>query len=193
MPRNCKWFRSESTVPVNHDAITLRPERPEDEPFLFAVYAGTRQEELDVTGWPPAVREAFLRMQFNAQRQGYRNSFPRADFQIILANGHAVGRMVVNRAPGELMLVDIALMPEHRGHGIGTALLQQLLREAGVSGKPLKLSVIKGQRAGRLYQRLGFRKIGESDLRDDLEWRAGVGDPDSEKPNASQPETPAAI
>ena len=168
-------------MPANLEAITLRLERPEDELFLFTVYASTRQEELDATGWPPAVREAFLNMQFKAQRQGYRSSFPQADFQIILANGHAVGRMVINRAPGELMLVDIALLPEHRGHGIGKALLQRLLGEAEASGKPLRLSVIKGQRAGRLYQRLGFKKIGESDLRDDLEWRAGVRDFDSDK------------
>lgn len=168
-------------MPANLDAITLRPEQPEDEPFLFDVYAGTRQEELDAAGWPPAVRSAFLNMQFKAQRQGYRSSFPQADFQIILANGHAVGRMVVNRAPGELMLVDIALLPEHRSHGMGTALLKQLLREAEASGKPLRLSVIKGQRAGRLYQRLGFKKIGESDLRDELEWRAAVCHPDSDK------------
>ena len=168
-------------MPANLDAITLRPERPEDEPFLFTVYAGTRQEELDATGWPPVVREAFLNMQFKAQRQGYRSSFPQADFQIILANGNAVGRMVVNRATGEIVLVDIALMPEHRGHGIGTALLQQLVCEAEASGRPLRLSVIKGQRAGRLYQRMGFKKIGESDLRDELEWRAAVRHPESDK------------
>ena len=79
------------------------------------------------------------------------------------------------------MLVDIALLPEHRSHGIGTALLQQLLREAEVSGKPLRLSVIRGQRAGRLYQRLEFKKISESDLRDELEWRPAVRDPESDK------------
>ena len=168
-------------MPENLDAITLRPERPEDESFLSTVYAGTRQEELDATGWPPAKRESFLKMQFKAQRQGYRSSFPEADFQIILANGHAVGRMIINRAPCELLLVDIALLPEHRGQGIGTELLRQLLREAEASGRPLKLSVIKGQRAGRLYQRLGFKKIGESDLRDELEWRPADRDPESNK------------
>ena len=124
-------------------------------------------------GWPPAMREMFLNSQFSAQVQGYRTTFPNADFQIILSNGGAVGRMVVNRDTKEILLVDIALLPAHRNAGIGTVLLQRLLSEAAAAGKPLRLSVIKGQRAFRLYQRLGFKKTGESDLRDELEWRAG--------------------
>ena len=159
-------------MPASIDTIRLRPERPEDETFLREVYAGTRKEEMDAVGWPPALREAFLNSQFSAQAQGYRTMFPKADFQIILSNGRSVGRMVVNRATKEILLVDIALLPAHRNAGIGTVLMQGLLSEAAASGKPLRLSVIKGQRAFRLYQRLGFKKTGESDLRDELEWRA---------------------
>lgn len=160
-------------MPASLDTITLRPERPEDEPFLREVHASTRKEEIDAAGWPPAMREAFLNSQFSAQVQGYRTTFPKADFQIILSNDQSVGRMVVNRATKEIRLVDIALLPAYRNAGIGTLLIQRLLSEAAASGKPLRLSVIKGQRASRLYQRLGFKKTGESDLRDELEWRSG--------------------
>ncbi len=79
--------------------------------------------------------------------------------------------MVVNRTAAEILLVDIALLPGHRNNGIGTALLQRLSGEAAASRKPLRLSVIKGHRASRLYQRAGFTKIGESELRDEMEWR----------------------
>jgi ribosomal protein S18 acetylase RimI-like enzyme len=159
-------------VPDRIDTITLRPERSEDEPFLREVYASTRKEEMDALGWPPAMREAFLNSQFSAQVRGYRTTFPRADSQIILSNGRAGGRVVVNRAAKEILLVDIALLPEHRNAGIGTVLMQRLLSEAATSGKPLRLSVTKGLRAFRLYERLGFEKTGESDLRDELQWRA---------------------
>jgi GNAT superfamily N-acetyltransferase len=156
-----------------HVATTsLRPERSEDEPFLLEVYASTRQEELDATGWPAAMREAFVKMQFNAQRQGYRATFPRAEFSIILSAGQPVGRIVINRAQSEFLLVDMTLLPAHCGCGLGTALIQDLLREAAAAQKPVRLSVLKGQRAGRLYQRLGFVKTGEDDLRDRMEWRA---------------------
>jgi GNAT superfamily N-acetyltransferase len=159
-------------------AITLRPERPGDEAFLREVYAGTRQEELEAWGLPVETRAAFLKTQFDAQQQGYHSAFPRAEFLVILRGDQPVGRMVVNRAPGELLLVDIALLPQHRSHGIGTALIQKLSAEAAAAGQPLRLNVIKGQRAVRLYQRLGFAKTGESGLRDLMEWRA-------HKPNRS--------
>ena len=48
-----------------------------DERFCFALYASTRQEELDALGWPPEARGAFLALQFKAH-EGYRTAFPHA-------------------------------------------------------------------------------------------------------------------
>jgi ribosomal protein S18 acetylase RimI-like enzyme len=152
-------------------APVLRPETSADGPFLLELYASTRQEELDATGWPAAMKEAFVRMQFNAQQQGYRATFARAEFAIILLDNHASGRIVIDRAEHEFRLVDIALLPAHRGRGLGTALVQNLQREAAAAKMPLRLSVLKGERASQLYQRLGFQKTGEAGPRDQLEWR----------------------
>ncbi|HEV7927059.1 MAG TPA: GNAT family N-acetyltransferase [Verrucomicrobiae bacterium] len=171
-------------MPADLAAPVLRPEGPEDAAFLLEVYAGTRQEELDATGWPAAVRETFVRMQFNAQQQGYRAAFPRAEFAIILLRDQAVGRIVIDRAENEFRLVDIALFPTQRGRGIGTALMQNLQREAASAGKPIRLSVIQGQRAFRLYQRLGFEKTGEADMRDQMEWRGDRAPQRDSKPCA---------
>jgi ribosomal protein S18 acetylase RimI-like enzyme len=163
-------------------ATALRPEGPADGAFLLGVYASARQEELETMGWPAAMREAFVRMQFNAQQQGYRAAFPRADFSIILSDGQPIGRLIVNRAENEFLLVDIALQPAQRGRGIGTELLQKLMREAAAAKKPVRLSVLKGQRAFRLYQRLGFEKTGEDGLRDQMEWRGNRVPPNDSKP-----------
>jgi ribosomal protein S18 acetylase RimI-like enzyme len=159
-------------MPGNLADTSLRPEVPEDEPFLLDLYAATRKEELDAVGWPPEVRQAFLKMQFNAQKQGYHATFPNAQFAIILSGGMGVGRIVINRGPDDFLLVDIALLPPNRGRGIGTTLLQELLREAANEKKPVRLSVFTGERASRLYQRLGFRKTGHAAGRDQMEWRA---------------------
>ncbi|HEX3718965.1 MAG TPA: GNAT family N-acetyltransferase [Verrucomicrobiae bacterium] len=158
-------------MPVNSLAITLRPERPEDSAFLLEVYSSARKEELDATGWPDVTRKVFLGMQFNAQQQGYRATFPLAEFNVIEVGGQAAGRMVVNRAEGEFRLVDLALLPAHRGQGVGTTLIQNLLRDGAAAGKPVRLSVIKGERAFRLYERLGFKKTGEDILRIQMEWQ----------------------
>lgn len=151
--------------------ITVRPEQPRDEPFLFELYAGTRQEELDAWGWPPEMRSAFLTLQFKAS-QGYRQAFPDAEFLIVMLDGVDAGRMIVHRTRAELRLVDIALLPRHRNAGIGTALLQRVFGEAAAAKKPLRLHVLKGNRAARLYHRLGFVKTGETATHAAMEWHA---------------------
>ena len=65
----------------------LQPVRPEDEPFLFELYASTRGDEMALVGWDKAQQEAFLRMQFNAQRSSYAMQFPNADYRIIAHDG----------------------------------------------------------------------------------------------------------
>ncbi|HEX6939117.1 MAG TPA: GNAT family N-acetyltransferase, partial [Longimicrobiales bacterium] len=54
---------------------------------------------------------------------------------------------------------DIALLPEHRGRGIGTALLEALIAEADAAGKPVSIHVEQYNPARRLYARLGFREV----------------------------------
>jgi ribosomal protein S18 acetylase RimI-like enzyme len=153
--------------------IAVRPEQPQDEAFLFELYASTRQEELDAWGWPPEMRSNFLTLQFKAS-QGYHTAFPDAEFQIVLLDGTKAGRLIIHRTRKELHLVDIALLPQYRNSGIGSALLQKIFGEATATNKPLRLKVLKGNRAGRFYERLGFKKTGETELHFDMEWRAPV-------------------
>jgi ribosomal protein S18 acetylase RimI-like enzyme len=176
-------------MPVNLATIALRPEQPADEAFLREAYASTRQEELDAWGFPPEMRAAFLDMQFRAQQHGYRTTFPQGEFLVILLGQQAVGRVVVNRAADEWCLVDIALLAEYRNLGIGTALIQKLSSEAAAAGRPLGLSVIKGNRAFRFYQRLGFVKTGESGMHDLMEWRGENPLPKTNSTNAIQLKT----
>jgi GNAT superfamily N-acetyltransferase len=156
-------------------AVSLRAEQPEDEGLLFEVYASTRQEELDLTGWDKAARAAFLNLQFRAMRQGYRSTFPQAQFAIIQRAGIPVGRLVLNRAEAEIRVVDIALLPAHRNQGLGTKLMRMVLEEALQSGKPVRLRALQNSRAVRFYTRLGFTPLGEPDVYQELEWRPPGG------------------
>jgi len=151
--------------------IRLRPETPEDEGFLYDVYASTRVEELQATGWDEATRRAFLQGQFQAQRRGYRDMFPNGEFQIITRGGERAGRMVVHRAPDEIRLVDIALLPAYQSQGIGARLVGTLIAEARDSRRPLRVSVFKPSRAAAFYRRLGFLKTGEAGPYDLWDWR----------------------
>jgi len=137
-------------------AITLRPALPEEVDFLLSLYASTREAELQMFGWSAAQLDAFIRMQFNAQTQHYVNGYPDAENKIVCLGDTRIGRLLVDRSRAEILLVDIALLPEFRGAGVGGRLIQELLDEADRQGKAVKLHVVKTNPAGRLYQRLGF-------------------------------------
>jgi len=136
--------------------VELVPALPDDEEFLYRVYAGTRAEELAVVPWDEAQTEAFLRAQFDAQDRWYREHYVGATYEIVRIDGEAAGRLYLHRGETEIRIVDIALLPEHRGNGIGTALLRALLDEASASGKRVTIHVERFNRALRLYERLGF-------------------------------------
>jgi GNAT superfamily N-acetyltransferase len=98
----------------------------------------------------------FLKMQFSAQRRHYEIAFPDADHKIILSDSRRIGRILLFRTQREIRLVDIALLPEYRGNGIGASLIRGIFEEAEQAGKPVTLHVGKLDRAARLYKRLGF-------------------------------------
>lgn len=141
--------------------IELRPYSPDDQEFIFQLYSGTRLHEIAPFGWAPAQQEAFLRMQFNAQKNWYDQAYPNADHQIILLDGRPVGRIMVLPEPGGAHLIDIALLPEHRGRGIGAQLLGELIRKTTEAGGRVRLQVLRTNPAIHLYERLGFVKTGE--------------------------------
>jgi ribosomal protein S18 acetylase RimI-like enzyme len=142
--------------------VELRPVADADREFLCRLYASTRAEEMAQTGWTEAEVESFLRFQFAAQDAFYRQQFGDASFDLVLEEGIPVGRLYVDRRDDEIRLIDIALLPEHRGRGIGSALLRELLAEAGRAGKPVRIHVEAFNPAMRLYERLGFRKVDEN-------------------------------
>ena len=138
-------------------SLRLRPATADDDAFLRRVYASTRADELDLLGWSEAEKQAFLAMQFEAQDRHYRAHFANARFDVIERDGAPAGRLYVDRAPGEIRIVDIALLPEHRGAGAGSALLRELLAEAAAHGQCVTIHVERSNPARRLYERLGFR------------------------------------
>ena len=69
--------------------------------------------------WPPEAKRAFLAQQFAAQHTYYHQVYNDADFLLILRDGNPIGRIYVHRVPGKICVVDIALLPEHCGQGIG--------------------------------------------------------------------------
>lgn len=150
--------------------IRLRPIEDADLPFLRAVYASTREEELRATGWPDAEKAAFLRMQFDAQHRHYQVHYPDARFDVVLRGDEPLGRLYVDRRDTDIRIVDIALLPAHRGHGHGTHLLREILEEAAETGRTVSIHVERLNPALRLYERLGFTPIGDTGVHYLMAW-----------------------
>lgn len=152
-------------------AISLRTCRPGDQDFLFTLYASTRMHELAGLGWPAAQLEAFLRMQFTAQQRSYESAYGQSEHQIVEQDGQPIGRLMVLREKDSVLLVDISLLAEHRGHGIGGGLVRELIQQCTRAGATLRLQVLKTNPALRLYQRLGFTRTSEDQMYIQMERR----------------------
>ena len=148
----------------------LRPVTDDDREFLLALYASTREEELAQVPWEEGAKEAFLRQQFSAQDHHYRTNYPGATLDVIEVDGEPAGRLYVHRGPDEIRIMDIALAPGFRGRGMGTALLRELMDEAGGSGRSLSIHVELQNPARALYDRLGFVPAGEHGVYVLMRW-----------------------
>lgn len=143
----------------------LRPATTGDAELLYRIFASTREDELAIVPWDASAKEAFLRMQYAAQDSYYHATFPAASYDLITGGAgegeEVLGRLYTDRSAEPWLVIDIALLPEHRGKGIGTLLLSQVLAEAAAGGKAVRMYVERFNPAQRLYARLGFRQIGD--------------------------------
>jgi ribosomal protein S18 acetylase RimI-like enzyme len=136
--------------------LHLRPATDADLPFLARLYASTREEELASVVWPPEQKEAFVRQQFEAQHAWYQENYANAACDVVEVDGQPAGRFYVDRWEREVRIVDISLLPEHRGRGLGNELLAALFAETDAAGKPVSVHVERFNPALNLYTRLGF-------------------------------------
>jgi len=142
--------------------ISLRPVTEADDEFLLSVYAETRAEELARVPWTPEQKDAFVRMQFLAQKRHYAAEFPLANHDIICADGVQVGRLYLSRGAEKFHILDITVLSQYRNGGVGSFLLQALLDEAATASKPVSIYVENYNPSLRLFTRLGFQKMEEN-------------------------------
>lgn len=151
-------------------SFNLSDARESDLKFLFELYCDVRGPETSAWGWPAAQSEAFLRMQFEAQQRSYHAVYPKARNEIVSIDGVPAGQRLVAYSPSEMRLVDISLLAAYRNRGIGADLIQQLIDECQGNGLILRLQVLQGNPAIRLYQRNGFRETGGDPMYIQMAW-----------------------
>jgi ribosomal protein S18 acetylase RimI-like enzyme len=150
--------------------LSFRPITDADLPFLYEVYASTRTEELAPVPWSEAQKAAFLTMQFRAQHSDYERNYSGADRLVAMREDEPAGRLYLERGARAHEVIDIALLPEHRGQGLGSAIMRDLMDEAACAGKLLSIHVEKFNPALHLYRRLGFRTVEDRGVYDLMHW-----------------------
>jgi len=156
---------------LSSQGYALRREREADIPFLMRLYASTREQELAPIPWTAEQKQAFLASQFHAQRHHYYKYIADCAFDVIERDGAPVGRLYLEARRTQLHVVDIALMPESRRQGLGTAIMQALQAQAAAQGKGVGIFVEKFNPALRLYRRLGFAEVADREVYLEMEWR----------------------
>jgi ribosomal protein S18 acetylase RimI-like enzyme len=134
--------------------LALRAACRGDDPFLFNLFCSIREPDFAFLG--ELERKKLLELQFAAQQRHYQANMPEAEHLIVIRDGGPIGRMILHRRNDELVLAEIALLPDHRNQGIGSILIKELIKDEAEQGHSIRLHVYKQSAAVRLYGRLGF-------------------------------------
>jgi len=145
--------------------ITLRPATQQDYDFLWWLHCHTIRPYVEqLWGWDEAW-----------QRQYFREHFRPEKTEIVEADGAPAGCLRVERRQDHIFLSLIQIAPQHQNQGVGTKLIESLIVEGDRHNMPVRLSVLQtNDLARRLYERLGFVVVQETDERIYMERRAST-------------------
>lgn len=154
---------------MNSSVFLLRPLQTDDEPFLWemcyqAIYVSEGQPRPDrsilfhprvsryMVGWGRPGDMGHIAVRNDGIKAGA------AWLRLFTGDQRGYG-WVDDRIPE----LSIALLPEFRGQGLGTALMEATLSAAREIYPAVSLSVTKGNPAEKLYRRFGFVPTGEDE------------------------------
>ncbi|MGY0055738.1 N-acetyltransferase family protein [Streptomyces sp. LZ34] len=124
----------------------LRPAEPADVEAIAELRATVMRPDLERLG----------RFDEHRVRQRLRDSFSPRHTSVIVADGAFAGCVTVRPAEDGRWLEHFYLAPGLQGRGLGSAVLRTLLKRIDADGVLVRLNVLQGSAARRLYERHGF-------------------------------------
>ncbi|WP_406059211.1 GNAT family N-acetyltransferase [Streptomyces sp. NBC_01077] len=127
---------------------SLRPGRAEDIEAMAELRAVVMRDDLERLG----------RYDDHRVRQRLRDGFSPEHTSVIEVDGGLAGCVTMRPHEGGrgFYLEHFYLAPGVQGRGLGTAVLRELLVRADEAAVPVRLVVLQGSAARRLYEREGF-------------------------------------
>jgi ribosomal protein S18 acetylase RimI-like enzyme len=137
----------------------LRLATVDDFDFLYDLHKVALGEYVLATwGWD----EAF-------QRDMFTRKFLQPPVSIVIVDGQPNGSLTIVSHAEEEYLGGIELHPRVQRRGIGATIVRMVIARAQARGVPAALRVLKvNVGARRLYQRLGFSVVGETETHYDM-------------------------
>ncbi|UCE24453.1 MAG: GNAT family N-acetyltransferase [Candidatus Zixiibacteriota bacterium] len=134
--------------------LKLRKVTASDSEFAFRVKKETLGKYIDqVWGWDETE-----------QRKLHERRFATQEFSVIQLADTDVGILTTAHEHDGLRINQFLILPDHQRQGIGRACMEQIMSEAAASKYPVKLRVLKvNHQALAFFERLGFKRIGETD------------------------------
>jgi ribosomal protein S18 acetylase RimI-like enzyme len=132
----------------------LRPATAQDKKFLATLHERCYRE---------VVLAQFGSWDEKLQRGFFEKKWDPARWQIATVQGTDIGAVSVQRHPDHVFLAEILIDPRFQNQGFGTELLRQIFGDAAKDALPVRLQVLRRNRAYRLYERLGFVQTGQTD------------------------------
>ena len=136
------------------DKVILRKATEADCEFAYEARKAAFQEYAEqVWGWDEEL-----------ERKRHPSRFASQAFRVICAPEGDVGILATKCDSGDLTVKQLFILPEHQGKGIGSACMEQVIKEAKAKRQTVNLQVLRiNDRAIAFYYRMGFRNTDQTD------------------------------
>lgn len=144
----------------------IRSATPDDHDLIYTLKSQSVRPYVEkVWGWDESYQQKDFGRDFSQIEQ----------FKVIQINGKFIGFVQCYLEYSCYHVVEIHLLPEYRGKGIGTDILKAIQKTCSVQGRRIQIGCFKeNDRAKNLYQKLGFIQVGETDTHYILKYDAGL-------------------
>lgn len=163
---------------ISDPTIRVEPILEHQFSLLLPIYAGTRSREMElVPHWSEEMKTAFIQQQFWAQHNYYSHNYQGGEFLAIKKEDEIIGRLYIHKSfqEKEIRIIDITLLSTWQNRGIGSGIFEDLKKESIRLNRPLTIHVESFNPAKRLYERLGFKKISETNgVYHLMQWKPSI-------------------
>lgn len=138
---------------MSNTKYNLRTITEQDYDFIYQVKKDAYQKyvEINFGEWQDELQKEFFKAFMEKFKEGAR---------IITFQGKDIGFYNDCQTEYTYEIGNICILPEYQNQGIGTAILQDVLDAH--TDKEIHLQYFKQNPVGRLYERLGFQRCGET-------------------------------